>query len=491
MFGSVSHLAARGLENYSEEVVKTYKIFTSMLPRTCSVTHLVFAPLGGVDSAGLVRDMYDLDCWLRTGQNSNACSLPLARAKLWEVLKSENTGTNAAHNTDRTLFLPESMQSSTKIRTKSPAPDNAIPARIQPLSEAGEKIIIGALFTEVNDKYALDMDPEPALTRCSVSQSSEKTLNNGRIFTIGASHVVRTVGGLMSSSFDIVNCAKPGWQADKAAIAELGLKLKNYNITDEDVIIIDPLANSIFCGTDSEGDHVDPVKLSDGKYHIPGDLTCRSKSKIKKIMDDLAGILPKEAEPRLILIVPVPRYVTTRCCSDPAHITNFEQETYVTDIDRETDTAEDLLTAWGQTHSCRSDIVHFRAVADDAEGNLPDLQVGGQSFWRQDDPVHCTEAFYAGLARLLLAMLAADDGPRSSEEAEPAPKRARLESIVVQREQGGASSAPKKSTASWSTGYLPPMRGRATRGWPRGGRPFRGRGLDRSRGYRGGGRGRY
>jgi hypothetical protein len=105
--------------------------------------------------------------------------------------------------------------------------------------------------------------------------------------------------------------------------------LKNYNITDEDVIIIDPLANSVFCGTNSEGDHVDPVRLPDRKYHIPGDLTCWSKSKIKKILDDLASILPKEVTPRLILIVPIPRYVTARCCDDQDHITNFEQESYV------------------------------------------------------------------------------------------------------------------------------------------------------------------
>jgi hypothetical protein len=161
------------------------------------------------------------------------------------------------------------------------------------------------------------------------------------------------------------------------------------------------------------------------------------------------------------------------------------------DFDREADNAEDLLTAWGQAHSCRSDIVHFRAVADDAEASLPDLKTEGQSFWRKDDPVHCTEAFYTGLARFLLSMLAADDSPWSSEVPEPAPKRARLESIVVQREHGGASSAPKKSTASWSSGYLPPMRGRGPRGWPRGGCPYRGRGLGRSMGFRGSGRARY
>jgi hypothetical protein len=51
MFGSLSHLALRGLEHYSEECVKIFKAFSNMLPNTCSVTHLVFAP-GGCGGAG-------------------------------------------------------------------------------------------------------------------------------------------------------------------------------------------------------------------------------------------------------------------------------------------------------------------------------------------------------------------------------------------------------------------------------------------------------
>jgi hypothetical protein len=109
LFGSQSHLGKRGLENYAEECVKMQKVFTNMLPRTCSITHLLVVPLGGIESAGLIRDLYDLDCWLRVNTGTNVPSLPAARTKLWETLNNTNTGTGI--HSDRTLFLPESLKS--------------------------------------------------------------------------------------------------------------------------------------------------------------------------------------------------------------------------------------------------------------------------------------------------------------------------------------------------------------------------------------------
>jgi hypothetical protein len=56
-FGSLSHLAMRGLENYAEETVRIFKVFSNMLKSGCSMAHVVHAPLGGVRSDGLIRDI--------------------------------------------------------------------------------------------------------------------------------------------------------------------------------------------------------------------------------------------------------------------------------------------------------------------------------------------------------------------------------------------------------------------------------------------------
>jgi hypothetical protein len=85
-FGSLSHLSMRGIETNAEEVVKLYKVFTNMLTGGCSVAHAVAVPLGGVKSEGLVRNLYDLDSWLCSGIVGNMLSLPVTRAKLWQII---------------------------------------------------------------------------------------------------------------------------------------------------------------------------------------------------------------------------------------------------------------------------------------------------------------------------------------------------------------------------------------------------------------------
>jgi hypothetical protein len=48
LFGSLSHLAALGLDSYAEDVVRTQKVISKMVDKSCSVTHAVPVPLGGV-----------------------------------------------------------------------------------------------------------------------------------------------------------------------------------------------------------------------------------------------------------------------------------------------------------------------------------------------------------------------------------------------------------------------------------------------------------
>jgi hypothetical protein len=124
LYGSLSQLAKRGVEHYAEECVKYQKVLTNMIPNTCSVTHVVFVPLGGIDTPGLIRDLYDLDCWLRRSVPISAASLPEARRKLWQILTESGSG--SATGTNRTIFVPESLHSGTKIRTIS-APPNPPP----------------------------------------------------------------------------------------------------------------------------------------------------------------------------------------------------------------------------------------------------------------------------------------------------------------------------------------------------------------------------
>jgi hypothetical protein len=197
LFGWLSHLAMRGLESSAEETVRAFKVFFNMLKSGCSVAHVVHVPLGGVQSDGLIRDLYDLDSWLRSGIISTAASLPASRECFWRLAVEENPVSSSANNMERALFMPESLTKSSKIRIVSGATNNLLPDCIGPISENFEKELVGCILNEISETYAIEIDRNPALNRCSDDQVFySKDTHDDRIFIVGASHTTRLVGGL-------------------------------------------------------------------------------------------------------------------------------------------------------------------------------------------------------------------------------------------------------------------------------------------------------
>jgi hypothetical protein len=90
------------------------------------------------------------------------------------------------------------------------------------------------------------------------------------------------VGGLVSIDVELINLCKPGWTLNNETIKECTAKLQSYGFCGEDTIVIDPLSNTIFCGSDTDGNPVNATKLDDNCWHIEGDLIVRPISVIKK-----------------------------------------------------------------------------------------------------------------------------------------------------------------------------------------------------------------
>jgi hypothetical protein len=95
-----------------------------------------------------------------------------------------------------------------------------------------------------------------------------------------------------------------------------------HKILPEDVVIIDPISNITFCSTDHNSNPADPKKI-DGRWHIEGELNVRSKTYIKTCLASLKFILDEIAENKCLM--PVPRYLTDKCCKTEGHITNYSE----------------------------------------------------------------------------------------------------------------------------------------------------------------------
>jgi hypothetical protein len=112
----------------------------------------------------------------------------------------------------------------------------------------------------------------------------------------------------VSTNQDVIDLTRPGWVADPESIAEMASKLDRYGIGNDDIVVIDMLSNSYVRGTDTDDNQIPPCK-ENGKWHVEGHLNFAPKPAIKKILSSGSEKWFKYRAPKLIGIVPLPRYV--------------------------------------------------------------------------------------------------------------------------------------------------------------------------------------
>jgi hypothetical protein len=169
------------------------------------------------------------------------------------------------------------------------------------------------------------------------------------------------VGTLAEAGVSVINLAKPGWTLTEVTAQEIKTKLKKFNAGANDYILLDPLSNNAFCGTDADGNFCDPVKVGD-TWHIPGELNVRTKSYLKVVLSHLKVVTNSFPETKILTVLPIPRYVTGKCCDHDNHVSNFADPGFLADISDGLWKVEDLLTGWLQSLPVVGMIIDFRAV---------------------------------------------------------------------------------------------------------------------------------
>jgi hypothetical protein len=242
--------------------------------------------------------------------------------------------------------------------------------------------------------------------------------------------------------------------------------------------LIDPLSNSVFCGSDDTGNHIDPVKEND-IWHVTSNLCVRAKSYIRATLSKLKNIFDAAPDSKIILVSPLPRYITDKCCDNDSHIANFGDADYTHDISDELRGIDSMLEATVASLPGPATVLSYIQCADDPAADLHLLSLDGEPLWGAADSVRGSPALYSAMVKMVQSSadeLGFDSGPGPS-------KRARLESIVARQNKSSASQEQAPSSKqSWSTGTLPAKAKRARgafcgrAGIAYGGRPWRGGG---------------
>ena len=234
---------------------------------------------------------------------------------------------------------------------------------------------------------------------------------------------------------------------------------ESYNVTH----FCDIWSNSSYLGSDKDGFPVKPIRSPDGRYHIVGSLQTAHKGVFQRILQDCTPLMDAAEPASIVLVVPFPRYLVAKCCTEEGHISNFGDEEYLEEVSKLADVIPGAVSGIMSMRKCK--IITLSDMVTNADPSHPPMSLLDEQNW--SDPVHLSREVYSKAGAAILSMgeeLRADG---------PAPKRIRLDSVAptAQASRGGRSVP----LPGWVMGKGPmaPTRGR-------------GQGGGNLRGYRGG-----
>jgi hypothetical protein len=271
-----------------------------------------------------VRALFDLDAWLTSG---NGATLTAAQKKFWEMVAKKGEDDGLACDCERVYHLPTSLHNPRKRPFWSRDASPPLPKVLQPLEPKEEKMLLQSIIHDLMSNFGVSLNPEPNLDRGVETLADLNGVN--RIFVIGASHMLRAAEFLPPNA---ISMAYPGFLPDQNKIAELSTSLAGGGPGEQDVVILDLLSNIAFMGSDTDGLPTPAIRAGDGRYHIVGALTTAPPTALKKALEACMPLADAAKGNRVIFVHPIPRYVKTKCCDDPSHITNFVNDDYEEDL---------------------------------------------------------------------------------------------------------------------------------------------------------------
>ena len=179
-----------------------------------------------------------------------------------------------------------------------------------------ERKLIGELTNSLNSAFNLGLCTSPALER-----TGEEILNMRRglsfkklIAVVGGSYAARLVEQLLSKEAQVVELTQPGWRVSKVNVEFVVAKLTSL-MPPPDVVDVQGLDNSSFFCQNEDGSLTLPVKaLSDGKFHMSGEMRIASKEQTTNLFKQIKPLLTAVPTAEVVLVTCTPRYMYKPCC---------------------------------------------------------------------------------------------------------------------------------------------------------------------------------
>ncbi len=236
----------------------------------------------------------------------------------------------------RILNLPASFRNPRRFRFDTGI--SRIPSVIAPATWLFEKTVLEALYTWLNSEYSTGLAP-PNL--CRLGGELGPAARKGRVFLIRASHTAYIVAKADNRATHLL----PRWKPATDVATLLASRLDTQCVCNEDTVVLDLLSNTMLMGSDESGMQAYPFKDATG-HHVPGNMEGAPTGVLKAAVKMAKPILSAAAKAGKIIVVdPLPRYISGKCCPSPDHISNFGDADYQETIEAAVRSAHKALVA--------------------------------------------------------------------------------------------------------------------------------------------------
>jgi len=397
LIGSVSHIAAKGVQAYGEDLVWCFRQLSEKLPENLSFSVLVPVLINGINNQRVVRNIAEVECWMEELKGADGSLLQRTR----EVFLTQME----AHAHGR-LFNPEEVMVSMPDSLRS---YNKIPTVLQGWKGMAEQIIP---FGEIPEARVIMTMREELLENFGVKVSRNLDLRRNPTIGEEADYVViggsnaKSIGAVLhSKGRTVIQLTEKGMRVGPTTAENLSKQIAEH-VDESMVIILMVTDNMAYLVETEEGESHLPKRDDGGKYHVDGQVKLASAKHVRKILQKFLPVLELLKKNRKIILVPLPRYVCQPCCLLGDHCTNRKERDFLPsmlsglkEIRRELKEAchEWKLANYKVVNGCT-----LMGLTEESEFPSWEEMMG-------KDPVHLTGAGHAKLANEIVRMAEGPD----------------------------------------------------------------------------------
>jgi hypothetical protein len=398
LIGSVSHIAAKGVQSYGEDLVWCFRQLSDKLPENLTFSVLVPVLINGINSQRVVRNIAEVECWMEElkGLEAHAYGRMFSPE---EVMVS----------------MPDSLRSYNKVPTLLQG-WRGMAEQIVPFEPIPEARVIMTMRDELLENFGVQVSRNLNLRRNPVVEEASDYV------VIGGSNAKSLGEVLHTKGKKVIQLTEKGLKVGPTTIDNLCKQIAE-NVDESMVVVLMVTDNMAYLVESEEGESHLPKSDDGGKFHVDGQLRLASAKQIRKILQKFLPVLQLLKKNRKIILVPLPRYVCMPCCLAADHCTNRKEKDFLPSIlGGLKEARRELKEACHEWKLANYKVVNGCTLLDLSEES--DFSAWDSMMGK--DPVHLTGEGFAKLANGVLRMAEGPDavfsgGKRAHEDEEERP----------------------------------------------------------------------